>query len=232
MNYSNYLNGLMFSYSMESIDALVDDLGSNSGTNTNVTFETGRIGNGYGYNGTNAVSTVPHSSLLASPTTEVTLMADVYPTANGQSSISNILGKANNTSGVFLYQIGLTTSNTIRFRVATGTAFSTFISTDTLTLNQWHRVICRFKSGELADIHINLNINTFTPVTRTMEDVALDMYIGAGHPNSATNRRFAGILDNVMGWNRALTLDEINKLLNESLTYLDFINRPRFFLMF
>jgi hypothetical protein len=65
-----------------------------------------------------------------------------------------------------------------------------------------------------------------------MEDVALDMYIGAGHPNSATNRRFAGILDNVMGWNRALTLDEINKLLNESLTYLEFINRPRFFLMF
>jgi len=222
--HSNYLDGLMFAYSMETNASLVDDVGTNNGTNTDTTLVVGRVGNGLQYNGTSSVSTANNTTSLSSPSTEVTLMADIYPTAVGQSATTVIVGKAVNTSGLQTYAIGFNGSRQIRFRVADVSAtFHDVTTSGTLTLNTWNRVVCVYSSGILRRIHIGTSSETFANLTFTMTHNTLPLTVGSGYDAAAANRRFTGTLDNVMGWNRALTESEINDLIGNLYTYQDFI---------
>jgi len=221
--HSNYLDGLMFAYSMETNASLVDDVGTNNGTNTDTTLVVGRVGNGLQYNGTSSVSTANNTTSLSSPSTEVTLMADIYPTAVGQSATTVIVGKAGNTSGLQTYAIGFNGSRQIRFRVAdpSGT-FHDVTTSGTLTLNTWNRVVCVYSSGTLRRVYIGTSSETFANLTFTMTHNTLPLTVGSGYDAAATNRRFTGTLDNVMGWNRVLTESEINDLINNLYTFNDF----------
>jgi len=220
---SGYLTGLMFAYSMESTGTLVDDTGTNNGTNTDVSSVTGRNGNGYQYNGTSSVSTANNTTSLSSPSTEVTLMADIYPTAAGQGSTTVIVGKAMDSSGTQTYAIGFNSSRQIRFRIGnTSYTVQDATTSGTLTLDQWTRVICVYSSGTLRRVNIGTSSQTFDNVTFTIVNNTDPLTIGSGWDAAAANRRFTGTLDNVMAWNRALTSTEIDDLASNLYTYSDF----------
>ena len=217
------LYGLMMSYQCESNAALIDDLGANDGTNSGTTIETGANGNALGYDGITGFSSVPYDDSIQI-TDEVTCMVDLYPTALGQSGTSNVIGLFWSQSGNHVYHIGYRPTGVVRGRVTLELQANTdVVSPDVLTLNEWHRIIFRWKSGEVLRIVVDNGTETLGAVVAT----------GVGNPTTlpfqismdptwtpgATTRRLPGRVDNVMCWNRKLTDEEVQLLFDGNPDY-------------
>ena len=220
-------NGLVLSFSLET-NAIVDDTGVHDGSTFNTTLVAGRNGNGLNYNGTNAYSTVPIDAAHRL-TQEFTLMCDIYPTAVGQSSVSLIFGRINNTGGGTSYSISYRSTGVIRGRFASAAStWHDHNSTETLTLNAWNRVVVRYKNGETIRVRVNAAATESAVFNLAIHDHATESIALGAFPTGytgASNRRFQGRLDNAMLWNRRLTDAEVDELVNDLLTYND-INPP------
>ena len=88
---------------------------------------------------------IPAHSSLEFGTTDVefTLMADIYPSEAGQSSVSQIVAKLAGVTGGGGQEFALQWSpdRQVRLRV---NGVNDFIPSAQLELNQWYRVIARF----------------------------------------------------------------------------------------
>lgn len=225
-DHSNFLNGLVSAYSLESSSALTDELDLNNGIVDGATIVTGNIGSALNFTGSQAtMATVPSSSSLDLNGTETSFMVDIYPTAIGQSGKSVILQKGWGNLGDNVYSVSYTNTNQIRFRNNIDGISRDFISTIIAPLNTWSRVICVWKSGEPRIIRINSGSETeATTYTGTQTvNPGRDLTIGSYDvPTPAVTRSFTGNIDNVMIWSRALTTAEMNTLIDENLGYSDF----------
>ena len=225
-DHSNFLTGLVSAYSMESSTGVTDELGINNGTVTGATLVSGNLGNALNFEGIpTSMATIPTSVSLDLNGTETSFMVDIYPTANGQGGKSVIFQKGDGTLGNYIYGVAYTNSNTIRFRnTIDGTTWD-FISSTTAPLNTWSRIICVWKSGEPRIIRINSAtdiegvVYSGAQTVRPDRDVTIGSYDISG---PAASRSFEGRIDNVMIWNRALTTEEQNTLINENLGFSDF----------
>ena len=225
-DHSNFLNGLVSAYAMESTATVTDELGINNGTVTGATVVPGNLGNALNFTGTpTSVATIPTSGSLDIDGTETTFMVDIYPTANGQGGKSVIFQKGVGTVGVYIYGLAYTNTNTIRFRSTIDGVTRDFYSSTVAPLNTWSRIIGVWKSGEPRIIRINSATDTEGVVytgTQTVspdKDVTIGSYDVAG---PAATRSFTGRIDNVMIWDRSLTTEEQNTLINENLGFSDF----------
>ena len=148
-DHSNFLNGLVSAYSMESSPTVTDEHGTNNGTVTGATVVAGNLGNALNFTGTpTSMATIPTSGSLDLNGTETTFMVDIYPTANGQGGKSVIFQKGEGTAGNYIYGVAYTNTNKIRFRNTIDGTTRDFISSTTAPLNTWSRIICVWKSGE------------------------------------------------------------------------------------
>jgi hypothetical protein len=217
---STILDGLVSAYKLDENGSAIDSHGTNDGTNTDTTLVTGRVEGALSYNGTTSISLIPHDVSL-DMTDRLTLIADIYPTAIGQSSVSQIFCKLDDLAGGGGQEwgIGFNASQQIRFRIAGSVDYT---PTQTLALNQWHRVIARYERNVLRDVTINGTVNTGTNVSTTIEPVVLDAGIGA-QPSTGggtpLNRRFTGYIDNVFLYNRAITNVERDYFVNNIVGY-------------
>ncbi|MDC6390953.1 LamG domain-containing protein [Maribacter sp. PR1] len=225
-DHSNFLNGLVSAYSLESSTSLDDELNTNNGTITGATTVSGNIGNALNFTGSQAtMATIPTSTSLDIDGTEITMMVDIYPTANGQSGKSVIVQKGWGSTGDNVYSISYTNTNTIRYRNYIDGVRRDFMGTTTAPLNTWSRIICVWKSGEPRTIRINTATDvegisfTGTHTVNSGRDVTIGSYDVA---SPAGTRSFTGNIDNVMIWNRALTTAEQNTLINNNLGFSDF----------
>lgn len=228
--YSNFLDGLVSAYALESPTEATDALGLNHGSITGATTVEGTIGNALAFEGSQATMVIiPSSPSLDLNGTETTFMVDIYPTANGQSGVSVLLQKGWGNVGDNVYSVSYNNQNKIRFRNHIDGVRRDFISTTTAPLNTWSRILCVWKSGEPRVIRINTATDvegtTFTGTQSVSPDK--DFTIGSYDvPIPAEKRSFVGRIDNVMIWNRALTTEEQNILINENLGYPDFTATP------
>ena len=227
------LDGLIASYQFEDTDTtMTDDLGNNDGTHSGATLGDG---NGKGgtncrvYDGTDDFSEVPWSDdFNIDDTSAVTVMVDFYPTAAGGSGTSNIAGFFRiTTSGGHLYHIGHRSNNELRARLY-DTAYRDHITTgNTISLNQWSRIIYRWSTGNPQGVTINGGTEiTNANLTATPEEVtvATSSPFAISMPTDIAgyaDRMITGRVDNVMVWDRRLTDAEITQLNAGDPTYDD-----------
>ncbi|MEA1786086.1 LamG domain-containing protein [Arenibacter sp. GZD96] len=171
------------------------------------------------------MAVIPTSSSLDIDGTEITIMVDIYPTANGQANVGVIVQKGYNSGGDNVYAIGYNSSNKIRWRNFINGTRRDFISTTSAPLNTWSRIICVWKTGEPKIIRINSSTNSDAASYSGSQSVASTNNLTIGSNDATTGsetRSFVGRADNVMIWNRALTTEEQNTLINENLGFSDF----------
>jgi hypothetical protein len=223
----NFLDGLVAFYEMNSNSsgALRDSHGNNHGTSSQINHVDGFSDKGNKYDGKAGISRVPHHQSL-NLSTEFTLMADVFRQGEGQANSSIIIGKTFSSSWTEnqSYSMSITTDNRIRIRTNSPN-LKDWISTQTVPLNKWVRIIATYKSGEGYSLYFNSTSPEKSPLlTGSIANSDQELTIGAASPqnNASNSRRFEGILDNVGIWNRQLSTSEIAELITAKITYPDF----------
>ena len=216
------LEGLVFSSAFENTTVWTDDLGLNDGIHTNTSTGTGANGDARVYDGATSFSTALYSSDF-DITDSVTVMVDFYPTANGQSSTSNVIALFQATGGNHIYHIGHKSDNTIRGRIYTST-FNDLITTETIPLNEWSRIILRWQNGEPIRLVIDggteesgSNLSGTPPTPGLPLGVSMDPNWGA----TSDVRQITGRVDNTMIWTRKLTDVEVDQLFDGNPTYAE-----------
>jgi hypothetical protein len=209
-----------------------DSYGSNNGTAIGgLTYSTGKIGNSFKFNGTNAYVSLPDNSLNFTGDFSISLW--LYHTASGNQEIissfyyrvspysysgwrlmlDNILGQTNKI-GFFIPKSG-----------ATSLAYTQWdYKTTSLTLNAWNHIVIVRKSGvdTLAWVNgisqaYNLNesnggLKTQDPTYSGLEKSSIG--VAGGSTNFSLYMKANSQIDGINIWNRALTESEITELYN------------------
>jgi hypothetical protein len=221
------LEGLVAFYEMNTnlIGALKDSHGQNHGTSTQIIHVNGFAEKGNKYDGKSSISSVPNSNIL-NLTTEFTLMADIFREGNGQASSSIIIGKTFSSAWPEnqTYSMAITKDNKIRIRTNT-TGLQDWVSTKTVPLGKWVRVIATYKSGEGYRLYLDtVDAEKSSQISGSIAKSDQELTIGSASllNNAAYSRRFEGVLDNVGIWNRQLSKAEIEELIITKISYPDF----------
>jgi hypothetical protein len=222
-----FLDGLVAFYEMNSNSsgALRDSHGNNHGTSLQINHISGFNDKGNKYDGKASISRVPHHQSL-NLSTEFTLMADVFKEGGGQANSSIIIGKTFSSSWTENQSYSMSITNDNRIRIRTNSPnLKDWISTQTVPLNKWVRIIATYKSGLGYSLYFNSTTPEKSPLlTGSIANSDQELTIGAASSqnNGANLRRFEGILDNVGIWNRQLSISEIAELITAKITYPDF----------
>jgi len=204
---STLLDGLISYWKLdESSGNATDSAGSNTGTNTSITYSTtGKINTCYTFNGsTSKVDCGDPTNLRL--TTQGTLSAWVYA-----SSISNnvIVSKGdwgNDKNGyTFVFYDGY-----LSLELADASSYISVIDSNTFTLNTWTHVVATWDSSN-AYLYKNGSSVGSSTNGKTMTSTGKTFYIGFNGDHSAP---FSGNIDEVGVWNRKLTSSEITELYN------------------
>lgn len=205
INVFNSANGLVAAYSFDegNGNTVADATGNNNtGTLNNANWIAGVFGNALSFNGTNSVVTANDSASL-DLTGAMTVMAWVYPTASG--GVRNILYK----DSLSYYLVNGTTESTAP---GVGGSFATpLYGPAPLPLNTWSHVAGTFDGSTIA-----LYVNGVQVATRG-ETGPITVGFGAlmiGGNASTPNRHFAGRIDELRIYNRALGQSEISQNMN------------------
>jgi hypothetical protein len=186
----------------------------NNGTVNGATLTTDRNGNvnsSYNFNGSNNYITVPRNNLFTSGisiscwfnATAVTGVRDLI--TNWQSSPSQRL--------INLYiEMGL-------LRTSIQSLNQYYASSNTISTNNWYHV-CSIFDGQFLKIYFNgiLTVTTIVPQANLTTNQRPNWHIGAAENNSSIIEYFAGQIDDIGIWNRALTQCEITALYNSQLS--------------
>ncbi|WP_343852257.1 LamG-like jellyroll fold domain-containing protein, partial [Algoriphagus jejuensis] len=230
---SGLLNGLVAFYEMDSnvSGTLRDSHGQNHGKNSAIDHVSGFTEKGNKYDGNSSISSVPHSSGL-NLDTEFTLMADVFRVGDGKEDGAVIVGKTFSSSWPEnqTYSLAITKDNKIRIR-ANIPNLKDWVSTQTVPLGKWVRVIATYKSGEGFSLYLDKVSPEKSPsFSGSIRDSDMELTVGSASllRNAAYARRVEGVLDNVGIWNRQLSKDEISALISNKITYPDFVGNQSF----
>jgi NADPH-dependent 7-cyano-7-deazaguanine reductase QueF-like protein len=161
------------------------------------------------FNGTTDGVKVPAA---LDPGQNLTLAVWVYPTADGQSSRSHIMGRSRD-AGCCLptYGIRRASNNTIDFDTYV-TTWNLLNSGDTVPNNQWTHIVV-WKSGATKRIYLNGDFVVEGTHSGTLQSSAATEFFGQLHSTqSPDNRRYQGLIDDARVYNRALDAAEISLL--------------------
>jgi hypothetical protein len=114
-----------------------------------------------------------------------------------------IVGDTKNYTG---YALQANPDDLIRFQIGIGTAWSAAVSSFTLSINTWYRVVGTFDGSDLT---LYVNGAPMTPkASGALVQSDIDVWIGR---NQWYNIPFAGVIDQVRIYNRALTAEEVKR---------------------
>lgn len=181
---------------------------SNTGTLANTTWTTsGKFGGALTFNGTSSMVTVADNTTL-DLTNGMTLSAWVYPTSNSAAWRTVIL-KENTTDLVYaLYGTG-DTAVPQGMRLAGG-ATKAALGTAAPALNTWTHLAVTYDGSNLR-MYVNGTLTGTTAATGNMANSALPLRIGG---NAIWGEYFAGRIDEVRVFNRALSATELTAMMN------------------
>ena len=149
------------------------------------------------FNGTNQYLSLPNTSTMQMGTSDYTVEAWIYPTANGQANSSQIFGQtASGVSSQFIF--GLTSANKIinyiEYAAGGGSAGPVITSATSITLNTWTHVATSRVSG-VTRIFINGVLDASASDAGGYRVVSHNFSIGSA--NGAGSTFFAGYISNV-----------------------------------
>lgn len=204
--YNSLTDGLISYWKLdESSGNASDSVGSNTLTNTNVTYSTGKINNGAIYNASNAKLVMGSTAFTPS----YTYSFWIYRNTNGQYGV---ISKDDGTTRVFSFLSN--TDGTLSGTVWLSTG-SFGITAFSLTNNTWNHVVITLNSGVECKVYLN-GTEVFT---NSISFGALTTSFGTwfGADQFSGGRWFLdGKLDEIGLWNRALTAGEVTQLYNSS----------------
>ena len=194
-----------------------DSVGSNTATNTSVTYAVGKINNGAVFNGSAFYSIADATSFKPTGNFSISFWIKTNTTSVGQiiqsySQNSNVAGWTINieaTNGKIRMTTGKNTGTT------QGTDWQQVLSTNAFNSNNWIHCVCSYdgtniniyKNGVLNN-QVAWNINSAYAATNYIR-------IGARKYNAgAEDIDFTGSLDEIGLWSRALSADEVSQLAN------------------
>ena len=223
---SSLKTSLVASYNGESNTN--DSFGTNNGTpQGGLTYGTGKIGNAFTFNGTNAYVSLPNNS-LNSLTTDFSVSGWIYMPANTSSLYCVLLSNVSNdyTTGkgwsVFTY------GNNIYFDVyysgvyqVPNSAYVRLQANNTLTNNAWNHVTITRKNSTSSKIYINGSLvgsntsiqNPATPTAAITPTIGVLSSVGVGNPLSSYAPNGTKI-DALNIWTKELTASEVSELYN------------------
>lgn len=196
--------GLVAAYNFnEGAGSAVTDLSGNGNTGTisGATWTTsGKFGNALVFNGNSAVVTVPNTASLRL-TTGMTLEAWVYPTST-PTGWRSVIDK--NLDGYYLMA-----STNVGNRPSVGGTWvggnQNTVGPSTLAVNSWTHLAATF-DGSTARLFVNGTQVAAQAQTTALVTTSGTLQIGG---NSYPNEFFAGVIDEVRIYNRALTAAEL-----------------------
>jgi fibronectin type 3 domain-containing protein/azurin len=200
-------NGTAASYAFDqgSGTVAVDNSGNaNNGTISDSAWTTqGKYGNAISFNGSSSFITVPDAGTLDLAGAG-SMEAWIRMSAAGRWNA--VLAKGNsNTNQAHNYAIELDTSNRVLCVIGNGSSSNLVTSVASLTANTFYHVACTW-DGSTISLYINGALNVSGTQTITPAGNISPLYIGQFGGNSD---RFAGVIDEVRIYNRALTLSQI-----------------------
>jgi Tfp pilus assembly protein PilE len=193
-----------------------DSIGSGDGTVVGATLTTGQNGeaeSAYSFNGTSNEITIPDSVSL-SPTTAATVTAWARPDSIPASTKGIVSKDISDSISNPPYALQLITAG-FNWSIdnATNTTVTVTCSDVVPTAGTWYHLVGTF-DGSLMRIYVNGEPCSSTASQTNIADTTGLLRIG--QQKTGQNRWFAGDIDDVRVYNRALSLSEIETLYNGS----------------
>jgi len=201
-----------------------DSFGTKNGTAVGgVTYSTGKIGNAFTLNGTNAYVSIPRTANEFDFTGDFSINVWIKPTANSATNkiLQNFYGTSTtNRYGYNLYlQSGLVRFAT--YKGNTGALSASIIAQAPTTIvgGTWYHIVITKATSNAFKIYINGVLQTltviegdlsFTPVYSSSNQVN----IGSGFNNGVRSEYFNGQIDALNIWTKELTASEVSELYN------------------
>ena len=213
------LNGLVsyWKFDETSGTTAVDSHGSNDGGVTGAVWTTGKINNGLDF-GTSSqnryVSVTQNTALNDLHTDSFTVNAWIKPSGSGEGGSGRIMSKRSTTSstgaGFLLFTRG---TNGLGMEIIGGGSSivaRTFTDDSVISTSAWHMVSYVY-DGSNIKIYVDGDEVTYSTQTSgsTTDSSSRDLFIGN---NEANQRKYDGLIDEVLIVNRAYTSDEVSAL--------------------
>lgn len=215
-------NGLIAAYNFNTgkpYDQIVPKANATSNISTYMNDHYGNVGMAYAFNngGTTTYSVNCSNASKFNVTTGLTISAWVY--LNNSSTEKAIVAKWAGTQTQDQFILMTNSSNKVLFAVGTPSASANGITSNgTLTSSNWHHLVATWDNTGTHKIYINgaldktSTLNNFTTINST---ASLPLFIGKSGDNFAP-RLMNGSVDDVLLYNRALSLSEIQQIYNET----------------
>ena len=177
-----------------------DVIGALDGTDTAITYATGKFGMGASFNGTTSNIVVAADTAIDVNTLgSMTISAWVYADTDGEGNVGRIVDKFSGTDvGYRLWLSGSDTVPVINFEVGYVTTNAIVTTTTTVTAGAWTKIDAVLEADHSINIYINGAVASYgvdtTGVGGVNDDSAVDMIIGN---NSTSAYTFDGMLDNI-----------------------------------
>lgn len=195
-----------------------DQVGSNNGSDTDVSYVSGLVSNAASFNGTSSKIRVPDSDDLSFPSTSFSISFWVYLNTTGVNQF--FYGKR--TLSVAEYQFGYV-SGELRFRLFGGTTANLlkFDQAYSLSVSTWYHIVVTYDNANLKLIVDGANV----PITQTTsgtftgsQNTTAPLMISQAYENAV--EWFDGLIDEFSIFNTDLSLPQINEIRNKNLAGL------------
>lgn len=199
-------DGLVSYWSFDS-DA-TDSVGSNNGTVNGATNTTGKINNGYDFDGTNDYITTP---LSVNGVGEFSFSLWCKRDTTGVRH--NLLRNYDGSSAQSLV-IRFFSDDTIMFNTNDTGTWDNLASVSTFTSGVWYHCVFTYSaSTNTKKIYVN-NSEVASDTGSSLSGLANGSEVDIGAYDNYDQYNFNGIIDEVGYWTRALTSDEVSELYN------------------
>ena len=191
----------------------------NNGTVNGATLSTDRFGTAnkaYNFNGTTDFISVPHSTFFNFQSiNKFTFSYWLKATTLSNAQISLLLSKQSSFGASQLgFNANIEANYTCNFRIQNGAssnAYSISSVSNTLNTNTWYHVV-QVWSGSQGSVYVNGNLVAQTSGISVVGDNNLDLLIGKPNWVAGNVKNFAGLIDDIGIWNRALSSCEVQAL--------------------
>ena len=207
---SNPLNTNLFAaYKAES--NANDSLATYNGTAVGgLTYTTGKSGNAFTFNGTNAYVSLPNNSFNLTGDFSISTWINTSTVTGNQMIFSNLMYNGGARKGFYLFLVG----STIEAWLVNQPSSSQLIATTSvISINTWYNIVLVRESG-VVKIYLNGTLLITDTNAISLSYVTTTPSIGAYTNGVSISSYFNGKIDELNAWTKAITSTEVTELYN------------------